>query len=323
MSHGRFQPQVKRMVQRHQATEERDLTFHEQSDGKMVAFIGQKCVIMDRDDKLRVKSGETWRVKLVDKGMYFFAFADVKVADPAARTQSLGALAPQVEKIINAMPTSLAKPTPVVAFPVAPATVVAPTTSAKPDPRRTTGPMTLEGMLLEPDNIIRATDRVAFFVDGANIDNASAHVGFILDWRKTLGYFIGKGVFGGAYYFGTDYMQDDAQVRFHDALAGAGFTVRTKPVKLIKDLVTGEERLKGNVDIELALEMIARCDTFDVAYLFSGDSDFKRVLEILQSRGKRVLVVTTRSSVSRELIHAADKPVFFIEDFRKVLAREG
>lgn len=310
------------MVQRYLASEERELTFHEQSDGKMVAFVGQKCVIMDREDKTRVKSGETWRVRLADKGMYWIAFAEAKVADAVARTQALGSLVPQVEKVVNAMPATpaLIKPAPAAApSPVVPASA---SPATKPDPRRTVGPMMLEGMILEPDNIIRPTDRAAFFVDGANIDNASAHAGYILDWRKALGFFIGKGVFAGAYYFSTDYMEDEPQTRFHDALAGAGFTVRTKPLKIIKDQLTGEERVKGNVDIELALEMVARCDTFDVAYLFSGDSDFKRVLDILQSRGKRVFVVTSRSSVSRELVHSADKPVFFIEDFRKVLARD-
>jgi uncharacterized LabA/DUF88 family protein len=319
------------MVFRDQTTSEVELSFYEQLDGKKVAFIGSKCVILDRDSKDRVKRGELWRVKLADKGTFFIGFPEAKIADavkPGITT--VGALVPQIERTIASLPpgpksTPSGGPSSSVAVSVKAAapSLESPVIKVKPA-RANEGPTTLAGMTLEPDNVIRSTDRVGFFVDGANIDNACTHAGFFLDWRKTLGYFVGKGLFGGAYYFSTDYMDDeDAQIRFHDSLAAAGFTVRSKPVKLIKDKITGQERLKGNVDIELALEMIARETTFDVAVLFSGDSDFKRVLEILQSRGKRVFVVSSRNSVSRELIHAADKPVFFMEDFRDLLARDA
>lgn len=307
--------------------QEAELSFYEQLDGKKVAFIGSKCVILDRDSKDRVKRGEVWRVRLADKGTFFIGFPDARVSEavkPGVTT--VGTLVPHVEKLVSQPKASVAsqasstQPPGAVSVPVK--STVAPAAPKVKPVRANEGPTTLAGMTLEPDNVIRPEDRVAFFVDGANIDNACTHAGFFLDWRKTLGYFVGKGLFGGAYYFSTDYMDDeDAQIRFHDSLAAAGFTVRSKPVKLIKDKVTGQERVKGNVDIELALEMIAREDTFDVAVLFSGDSDFKRVLEILQSRGKRVFVVSSRNSVSRELIHAADKPVFFMEDFRELLER--
>lgn len=310
------------MVFRDLTTSEAELSFYEQSDGKKVAFIGSKCVILDRESKDRVKRGEVWRVRLADKGTFFIGFPESRLSEAAPPGSStLGALVPQLDRAV----VGASRP---AGGPMAAPSLSVPVRTAEPlpakarAPRANEGPTTLAGMTLEPDNVIRATDRVAFFVDGANIDNACTHAGFFLDWRKTLGYFVGKGLFGGAYYFSTDYMDDeDAQIRFHDGLAAAGFTVRSKPVKLIKDKVTGQERVKGNVDIELALEMIAREDTFDVGVLFSGDSDFKRVLEILQSRGKRVFVVSSRNSVSRELIHAADKPVFFMEDFRTILER--
>jgi uncharacterized LabA/DUF88 family protein len=318
------------MVFRDQATGEAELSFYEQSDGKKVAFVGNKCVILDRESKDRVKPGETWRVRLADKGTFFIGFPDAKLADAAKPgVTTLGALVPQIQRTLGQAEEVPRRETAAVSATAVLVPVrTSPTQTPEPAPARTRparpheGPTTLAGMVLEPDNVIRAADRVAFFVDGANIDNACTHAGFFLDWRKTLGYFVGTGLFGGAYYFSTDYMDDeDAQIRFHDSLAGAGFTVRSKPVKLIKDKITGQERVKGNVDIELALEMIAREDTYDVAVLFSGDSDFRRVLEILQSRGKRVFVVSSRNSVSRELIHAADKPVFFMEDFKAILER--
>ncbi|HUR67614.1 MAG TPA: NYN domain-containing protein [Candidatus Thermoplasmatota archaeon] len=314
------------MVFRDLTTAEAELSFYEQLDGKKVAFIGSKCVILDRDARDRVRPGELWRVRLADKGTFFIGFPEAKLAEAAKRAgATVATLLPQFERALPSA-TPPARDSHAASSPVAVSVQPTPATAspvAKAKPTRVNeGPTTLAGMTLEPDNVIHAMDRVAFFVDGANIDNACTHAGFFLDWRKTLGYFVGKGLFGGAYYFSTDYMDDeDAQIRFHDGLAAAGFTVRSKPVKLIKDKVTGQERVKGNVDIELALEMIARENTFDVAVLFSGDSDFKRVLEILQSRGKRIFVVSSRNSVSRELIHAADKPVFFMEDFRAIIER--
>jgi uncharacterized LabA/DUF88 family protein len=302
-----------------------ELSFYEQLDGKKVAFIGSKCVILDREMKDRVGRGEVWRVRLADKGTFFIAFPETKVRDATApRTTTLADLVPGLERRVESLPARASRAVPVqVEAPPAVARAAPSTKSAAAVTPSTSGPTKLAGMTLEPDNVIRDTDRVAFFVDGANIDNACTHAGFFLDWHKALGYFVGRGLFGGAYYFSTDYMDDEtAQARFHDGLANAGFTVRSKPVKLIRDKVTGQERVKGNVDIELALEMVARESTYDVAVLFSGDSDFKRVIEVLQSRGKRVFVVSSRDSVSRELIHAADKPVFFIEDFETILRRD-
>lgn len=181
------------------------------------------------------------------------------------------------------------------------------------------GPLKLQGMIIEPDNVVRAGDRVAFFVDAANTDKACSQLGFFLDWKKTLGYFLADGTFVGAYYYTAVYMEDDGPKRFHDALSRSGFTVRVKPVKVIEDVDSGERVIKGNVDIELALEMVAAADKFDVAYLFSGDSDFTRVVEILQGKGKRVFVVSTGRRLSRELGYAADKPTWLIEDFAEQL----
>jgi uncharacterized LabA/DUF88 family protein len=62
---------------------------------------------------------------------------------------------------------------------------------------------------------------------------------------------------------------------------------------------------------------------YDVAFLLSGDSDFERVVELLRSRNKRVYVVTSRRTCSRELAYVADKPLFFLENLREHVWREG
>jgi uncharacterized LabA/DUF88 family protein len=93
-------------------------------------------------------------------------------------------------------------------------------------------------------------------------------------------------------------------------------------VKIISDQVTGERLIKGNLDTEIVLDMLNTVGNYDLAFLFSGDSDFERAVDLLRSRGKRVYIVTSRQSLSRELAYVADKPIFFLEDFREELRRE-
>jgi uncharacterized LabA/DUF88 family protein len=80
--------------------------------------------------------------------------------------------------------------------------------------------------------------------------------------------------------------------------------------------------LKANVDTELILDLVNTVDNYDLAFLFSGDSDVERAVDLLRSRGKRIYVVTSRAVISRELVYVADKPVFFLEEFRAQLQRD-
>jgi len=112
-----------------------------------------------------------------------------------------------------------------------------------------------------------------------------------------------------------------SQLRFLDYLSHAGYIVRRKPVKVIRDDETGERIIKGNLDTEIVLDMMNTADNYDLAYLFSGDSDFERAVELLRSRGKRIYIVTSAASLSRELAYVADKPIFLIEHFREALHR--
>lgn len=92
-------------------------------------------------------------------------------------------------------------------------------------------------------------------------------------------------------------------------------------MKVIHDQETGERIIKGNLDTEIVLDMMNTVDNFDVAFLFSGDSDFERAVDLLRSRGKRLFVVSARGQISRELAYVADKPIVYLEDHRAELAR--
>ena len=83
-----------------------------------------------------------------------------------------------------------------------------------------------------------------------------------------------------------------------------GFVVRTKLVKRIKTS-NSSYLWKGNLDIELAIEMVELKAKYATAVLISGDSDFAIVLDKLKAAGKRVLVISTRGRIAKELIERA------------------
>ena len=261
------------------------LSFELQQDGRIVSRLDSgKVVLLDFQDHAFVKPGESWYVTLTEKETYCVARA-VRQADAEG------------VRVVSTPST----------------------------PRRKLGevkrqPFLLHGMYMEPVNVIQKNERVAIFVDGANTDKSMEALGWRLDWKRTLEFFVPDTTFTGASYYTTDYLSnEDDRKAFHDFLSHSGFTVHTKPVVTIRDTETGEIRVKGNVDIELALDMVASSDTFDVAILFSGDNDYKRVLEILRNKGKRVYVVSTRTRLGREIGYIAHKPVWFLEDLKSVL----
>ncbi len=174
-----------------------------------------------------------------------------------------------------------------------------------------------------PDMFLKAEDRVAIFVDGANMDGASRDAGYYLDYFKVGAFLRGKASFRQAFYYIADFTaQDPLQIRFLDFLAHSGYIVRKKPVKVIEDKETGAKTYKANVDTEMVLDMVNTADNYDVAFLLSGDSDFERCVDLLRSRGKRIYVVTSEKTISRELSHVADKPIFFIDDYEDILRRD-
>jgi uncharacterized LabA/DUF88 family protein len=82
-----------------------------------------------------------------------------------------------------------------------------------------------------------------------------------------------------------------------------GYSLVTKP---LKEITNGDEiKKKGNMDVEIVLDMFNTIDTYDMAVLLSGDSDFERPLMQLRARGKRFAVVSHRAAVAREILAVA------------------
>jgi uncharacterized LabA/DUF88 family protein len=156
-----------------------------------------------------------------------------------------------------------------------------------------------------------ATDRIALFIDGANLYSAAKGLNIDLDFKKLLEEFQKRGVLVRAYYYTAIVEdQDYSPIRpLIDWLDYNGFTVITKPAKEYTD-PGGRRRFRGDMDVELAVDMLELAGSADHMVLFSGDSDFRSAIAAVQRRGVRVTVVSTLKSqppmASDELRRQAD-----------------
>jgi uncharacterized LabA/DUF88 family protein len=267
------------------------LQFRLQEDGRRVARMPSgKVVLVNLRESERVQDGDWWKVRLEDHATYSVAHLVQKEAAPR---EPVGkpASAPMAQLV-----------TPVPTQPMFPA--------LRPGEA-----------LPEPDDVLQRTDRVALFIDSANLSAAARDLGFFIEWKHAKEYFTDPARFYAAFFYVGTEADDPAQGSFLDFLSHAGYIVRSKPVKVIHDRETGEEIYKANLDVEIALDMMDTVQNWDVAFLFSGDGDFARAVDLLRTRGKRVFIVAPRMSLARELAHVADKPLFFLDNYRSVLAR--
>ncbi|MDA1099045.1 MAG: NYN domain-containing protein [Proteobacteria bacterium] len=138
------------------------------------------------------------------------------------------------------------------------------------------------------------SERIALFIDGSNLYAAARALGFDIDYKKLLEYFSGRGYLVRALYY-TALIEDQEYSPIRplvDWLDYNGYTMVTKPTKEFTD-AAGRRKIKGNMDIELAVDMLEMADNLDHLYVFSGDGDFRRLVEAVQRKGKRVTVVST------------------------------
>ncbi len=158
-------------------------------------------------------------------------------------------------------------------------------------------------------------ERTALFIDGANLYAAARGLNIDIDYKRMLDYFSKRGRLIRAFYY-TALLEDQEYSPIRplvDWLDYNGFTLVTKPAREFTDAM-GRRKIKGNMDIELAVDAMEMSDHLEHLVLFSGDGDFRRLVEALQRRGVRVTVVSTMRSqppmVSDDLRRQAD---FFME----------
>jgi uncharacterized LabA/DUF88 family protein len=158
---------------------------------------------------------------------------------------------------------------------------------------------------------VSSANRTALFIDGANLYSTAKALGFDIDYKRLLKEFQSHGTLVRAFYY-TAVIEDQefSPVRpLLDWLDYNGFTVVTKRTKEFID-ANGHRKVKGNMDIELAVNAMELADHVDHIVLFSGDGDFRSLVEAVQRRGVRVTVVSTISSqppmIADELRRQAD-----------------
>ncbi|MBO6633441.1 NYN domain-containing protein [Parvibaculum sp.] len=168
-------------------------------------------------------------------------------------------------------------------------------------------------------------ERIALFIDGANLYSAARGLGFDIDYKRLLDHFRGKGTLIRAFYY-TALLEDQEYSPLRpliDWLDYNGYAVVTKPAKEFTD-ANGRRRIKGNMDIELAIDALEIADKLDHMILFSGDGDFRRLVDAVQRRGKRVTVVSTMRSqppmIADELRRQADQYID-LETMRDTIGR--
>ncbi len=154
-------------------------------------------------------------------------------------------------------------------------------------------------------------ERIGLFIDGANLYNAARSLGFDIDYKRLLELFASQGRLIRAFYY-TALVEDQEYSPIRplvDWLDYNGYTMVTKPTKEYTD-AAGRRKVKGNMDIELALDVMEMASYLDHVALFSGDGDFRRLVEVVQRRGVRVTVISTMRSqppmIADELRRQAD-----------------
>jgi uncharacterized LabA/DUF88 family protein len=166
-------------------------------------------------------------------------------------------------------------------------------------------------------------EKIALFIDGANLYATAKSLGFDIDYKRLLREFQSRGYLVRAFYY-TAVIEDQEYSSIRpliDWLDYNGYTVVTKATKEFVDQ-TGRRKVKGNMDIELAVDAMELAPHIDQMVLFSGDGDFRSLVEAVQRRGVRVIVVSTISTqppmVADELRRQCDQFVDIVELQSKV-----
>ncbi|MCK6463038.1 MAG: NYN domain-containing protein [Candidatus Pacebacteria bacterium] len=154
---------------------------------------------------------------------------------------------------------------------------------------------------------LNKNSRAAVFIDASNIYHSQKHLGFKIDFKKLLDYLKKETNLSRVYFYTAYDPEHEKQKSFLDFLEIIGYKVRTKKVKFIKDKNNESGGFhKGNLDVELTIDVLENKDNYETLILVSGDSDFAPLLQLMKMKyGKKCFVMATKYNVSIELIKCA------------------
>jgi uncharacterized LabA/DUF88 family protein len=168
-------------------------------------------------------------------------------------------------------------------------------------------------------------ERLALFIDGSNLYAAAKALGFDIDYKLLRNEFMRRGKLVRAFYY-TALVEDQEYSPIRplvDWLDYNGFSMVTKPAKEFTDS-TGRRKIKGNMDIELAVDAMEMAERIDHMVLFSGDGDFRPLVAGIQRKAVRVSVVSTiRTSppmIADDLRRQADNFIE-LEELKEIIGR--
>jgi uncharacterized LabA/DUF88 family protein len=174
--------------------------------------------------------------------------------------------------------------------------------------------------------MVVSPSKIVLFIDGVNFYATAKVLGFDIDYRRLLAEFQGRGAVVRAFYY-TVVIEDQEFPSIRpliDWLDYNGYTVVTKATKEFVD-ASGRRKVKGNMHIELAVDAMELARNIDQMVLFSGDGDFRALVEAVQRHGVRVTVISTISSqppmVADELRRQADVFIDLLE-LRSKISRD-
>src|SRR6202140_3622823 len=151
-----------------------------------------------------------------------------------------------------------------------------------------------------------STNKIALFIDGANLYATAKTLGFDIDYKRLLKEFQSRGTLVRAFYYTAIIEEEYSSIRpLIDWLDYNGYTVVSKPAKEFDD-GEGRRKFKRSMSMELVVDAFELSNHIDQLVLFSGDGDFRSLVEAVQRRGVHVTVVSTLSMIADELRRQAD-----------------
>ena len=154
-----------------------------------------------------------------------------------------------------------------------------------------------------------AKGKTSIFIDASNVYYSQKKIKWQIDFKKFLDYLKQEIDLQEIYYYTARDLSFEKQTKFINFLESIGYAVRSKNIKFIKNNNTKENQkgfYKGNLDVEITIDILETKNKYDTIILVSGDSDFEPLLRLMKKKyKKKCLVIATKYNISIELIKCA------------------